>query len=67
MAIYNNYYLKIILLCLPLILLSGCSNVKVYDIGERVEDFTLPSLNGDAVSLNDYSGRVIFIEFFNTW
>lgn len=48
-----------------LLLLFSCSSV--YDQGEVVEDFTLPTVSGDRVSLHDYRGKVVFIEFFNTW
>jgi peroxiredoxin len=30
-------------------------------------DFTLTSLDGEAVSLSDYNGRIVFLNFWATW
>jgi len=35
--------------------------------GEALIDFTLPTLTGDPVSLRDYVGRVVFLNFWATW
>lgn len=35
--------------------------------GEALIDFTLPTLAGDEVSLSDYTGRVVFLNFWATW
>lgn len=54
--------------------LSGCGSPKT--IGkdwQRIEpqatasDFTLPQLAGEPVSLSDYRGRVVVMEFWATW
>ena len=37
-----------------------------YSVGDQVSDFSLGSLDGERISLNDYSGKVVFIEFFST-
>ncbi|MFZ4815887.1 MAG: TlpA family protein disulfide reductase [Phototrophicaceae bacterium] len=39
----------------------------INEIGWRVPDFTLNTLAGDAVSLSDYRGKVVFINFWATW
>ena len=33
-------------------------------VGEEAADFTLLSLEGDAVSLSDFRGQVVLINFF---
>lgn len=33
-------------------------------VGEMAADFTLQSLEGDAVSLSDFRGQVVLINFF---
>ncbi|WP_236913876.1 TlpA family protein disulfide reductase [Clostridium sp. Cult2] len=40
-----------------------------YDIaiGEEAPDFTLKDLNGDEVSLSDYRGKIVLINFWATW
>ncbi|MGQ9907391.1 MAG: TlpA family protein disulfide reductase [Candidatus Flexifilum sp.] len=35
--------------------------------GEALIDFTLPTLQGDEVSLSDYAGRIVFLNFWATW
>ena len=36
--------------------------------GGRMADFTLPSLTeGKEISLSDYKGQVVFVDFFATW
>ena len=50
------------LLCMPL-----TAHADVYQIGESVDDFTLPDLDGELVSLSDFAGNVILLNFFATW
>ena len=38
-----------------------------YELGDTVEDFTLPDLDGNPVSLYDFQGDVILLNFFATW
>ena len=40
---------------------------RPHGAGDRVPDFTLNSIDGEAVSLRDFRGKTVFIEFFNTW
>ncbi len=39
----------------------------VYDIGDVVGDFSLPDLDGNLVSLYDFEGDIILLNFFATW
>lgn len=36
-------------------------------VGAIAPDFTLPDLNGDQVSLDDYRGKVVLLNFWATW
>ncbi len=47
------------------VLVSGAS--AFYEIGEEVQDFTLLTPTGEPVSLSDFAGDVILINFFATW
>jgi len=37
-----------------------------YKVGDTVSDFTLPDLDGNQVTLSDYSGRLVLLNFFTT-
>ena len=39
----------------------------VLEIGKEVDNFTLKDLNGESVSLNDYRGKIVVINFWATW
>ncbi len=36
-------------------------------VGDHMDDFTLPDLNGAPVSLYDFSGDIVVVNFFATW
>jgi len=38
-----------------------------YAVGDTVADFTLNDLNGNPVSLSDFSGQYLLLNFFATW
>ena len=37
---------------------------QILQIGDRAPDFTLDELGGAALSLSDFKGKVVFIDFF---
>ena len=36
-------------------------------VGDHMDDFTLPDLDGQPVSLYDFSGDIVVVNFFATW
>jgi peroxiredoxin len=50
----------------PLLLLFqfGCSESPVVKIGDEAQDFTLPSLAGENVTLSSFKGKNVFIFFW---
>ena len=58
----------ILVLMLLALIISGCSKG---DSGESLSkgapDFTLPAVDGSMVSMSDYSGKVILVDFWATW
>lgn len=53
----------ILIVSMPL-LLSGCSALG---FDKQAEDFTLPDINGDMISLSDYQGENIYLNFWASW
>ncbi len=50
-----------------LLLLMPTLASAAYELGDTVENFTLLDLDGNPVSLNDFEGDVILLNFFATW
>jgi len=53
------------ILSAALLILAG--SAAGYETGDTVDDFTLPDLTGDDVSLHDHQGEIIVLNFFTTW
>lgn len=52
------------------LLLSGCPGgppPSSVAIGEQAPEFTLPNMEGEQVSLSDFRGQVVVINFWATW
>ncbi|MFX0136608.1 MAG: peroxiredoxin family protein [Candidatus Hodarchaeota archaeon] len=46
-------------------MILGIDNVQSYvGVGETAPDFTLISVEGDSISLSDYLGQVVLLNFF---
>ena len=55
---------KSLLFILPAVLiLSSCSQQAI----RNAPDFNLLDLNGDTISLSDYEGKIVFLNFWATW
>jgi cytochrome oxidase Cu insertion factor (SCO1/SenC/PrrC family) len=44
--------------------LSGAAIATALEIGEQAPDFTLPSTTGDKISLSQFRGQPVLIEFY---
>jgi peroxiredoxin len=53
-----------VLLVLLLALTAGCGDSR---IGQPAQDFTARDLAGNEVSLSDYRGKVVLLDFWATW
>ncbi|MFC2031020.1 TlpA family protein disulfide reductase [Chloroflexota bacterium] len=59
-------------LLLLAVVLAGCGGAQSaltegVNEGTRARDFTLENLGGDEVSLSDFDGQVVLINFWATW
>lgn len=44
----------------------GTPIATAYSVGDTVADFTIPDADGDLVSLSDFSGSVVMINFWTS-
>lgn len=54
-----------VILLIPVII-SGCT-VKEDEARKPAADFSIPDLEGKLVSLSDYKGQIVMINFWATW
>ncbi len=56
---------------IKLILISLLSLISIYaqtqDLNLVAPNFTLSDINGNKISLSDYKGKVVYIDFWATW
>ena len=47
---------------------AGASDIPLgTDLGQRLPNFNLETIDGEKVSLSDYRGKVVFVNFWATW
>jgi peroxiredoxin len=60
-------WLAIPLIVLSFVLVGAMSTDTARDESPLAPDFKLKDLNGSEISLSDYEGKVLFINFWATW
>lgn len=58
---------KIMILVLAVLMLGACAKSSAVEIGEKAPDFSLPDINGQQVSLSDFKGKAMILNFFASW
>ena len=58
---------RILGLILGIFLLGACSSSGAIEVGKKAVEFTLNDINGNKVSLSNYSGKVVILDFFADW
>jgi len=58
---------KIFIFALALFMLGACSQGSALEIGDKAPDFSLVDINGKMVSLSDFSGKAVILDFFASW
>lgn len=64
-----NRALEVILLMILAtgILATGCSTVEAPEIGKAAPSFQLTDIDGQTVSLSDFQGKPVLLNFWATW
>jgi len=57
----------VVIIVVAIVVLSGRKKYEPINAGLDPIDFTLPDLDGKQVSLRDFRGKVIFLNFWATW
>jgi len=65
----KRLYARLALLCVMLLSVgcSGSTAQETTSAGTAAPNFTLEDINGMPVSLSDFKGNVIIVDFFATW
>lgn len=58
---------KVFIFSLALFLLSACSQGSAVEIGQEAPEFSLTDINGKTVSLSDFKGKAVILDFFASW
>jgi peroxiredoxin len=58
---------KVFIFVLAVFMLGACSQGSAIEIGANAPDFSLADTNGNKVSLSDFSGKAMILNFFASW
>jgi len=60
-------YIKTFVFITALVFAAGCAKVGAVEIGKEAPDFSLSDIRGKQVSLSEFKGKVIILDFFASW
>jgi peroxiredoxin len=63
----KNLSNKIMICMLTIFLVTGCAKGNAVEIGGKAPDFTLTDINGKQVSLSEFKGKGVILDFFASW
>ena len=59
---------RFLLIIMVMVMAAGCSSSDSgEDLSKGAPDFRLPAVDGSMVSMSDYSGKVVLVDFWATW
>ena len=71
-VVKRNAFAVCLVLCISAMILSGCArrpseSEPMLEIGQAAPLFKIPDLNGQQVSLDQYKGKIVMLDFWATW
>jgi peroxiredoxin len=60
-------FTKVLILIATICLIGACTQVSALDVGDDAKDFTLKNIESKEVSLSEFKGKAIILNFFATW
>jgi cytochrome c biogenesis protein CcmG/thiol:disulfide interchange protein DsbE len=60
-------YISTLILTLALLFTAGCTGVSAIEVGSEAPDFSLKDIHGKQVSLSDFKGKAVILDFFASW
>ncbi len=60
-------FAKIFVFAFALFALVSCTQGNALEIGDNAPEFSLKDINGKTVSLSDFRGRAVILNFFASW
>ena len=64
----TTFFTMLAVLSVSVVLLSGCESKEPLpepEAGKKAPEFALKSFEGEAISLSDYKGKIVVLEWFN--
>ena len=58
---------KFLAIVVGVILLGACAHAYAVEVGQNAPDFGLVNSDGQKISLSDFKGKAIILNFFATW
>jgi len=58
---------KLLSVAVAVVLLGACSQSSAIEIGQNAPDFMLTDTGGQKVSLSDFKGKAVILNFFASW
>lgn len=60
-------WIKLLSMMVVIVLLGACSQSSAIETGQSAPDFTLTDISGQKVSLADFKGKAVMLNFFASW
>ena len=58
---------KFLVIITAIVLLGACSQSSAVEVGQSAPDFSLTNVDGQNMSLSDFKGKAVILNFFASW